>query len=133
MSLSDHFEFTFLRLMEGGGVGANYSSRFLAPFGAPRRELVVHIVCDPAHPDYAEMEAAGVLSHSFSHEWEGAFPVEDSREGWAAALVDLIDTYMTDDVVKHADRVYDVSRVRAKGQPCGRSVARRRARSPSPR
>lgn len=117
MSLSDHFEFTFLRLMEGGGVGANYSSRFLAPFGAPRRELVVHIVCDPAHPDYAEMEAAGVLSHSFSHEWEGAFPVEDSREGWAAALVDLIDTYMTDDVVKHADRVYDVSRVRAKGQP----------------
>ncbi|TMZ45693.1 ribonucleoside-triphosphate reductase, adenosylcobalamin-dependent, partial [Klebsiella pneumoniae] len=27
--ITEHFEFTFLRLMEGGGVGANYSNRFL--------------------------------------------------------------------------------------------------------
>lgn len=115
--LSDHFEFTFMRLMEGGGVGANYSSNFLEPFGAPRRWLKLHIVCDPEHPDYDDMVAAGVISADFSHEWEGAFPVEDSREGWAAALVDLIDTHMTDDEVLHRDRVYDVSRVRAKGRP----------------
>ncbi|MGV9815790.1 ribonucleoside-triphosphate reductase, adenosylcobalamin-dependent [Streptomyces cellulosae] len=114
--LSDHFEFTFMRLMEGGGVGANYSSRFLAPYGAPRRPLAVHVVCDPTHPDYAAMKAAGVLSDDYSHEWGGAFPVEDSREGWAAALVDLIDTYQRDDV-KHRDRVYDVSRVREEGAP----------------
>lgn len=57
--LSRHFEFQFMRLMEGGGVGANYSSRFLAPYGAPRRELRVHIVCDPMHQDYEEMKAAG--------------------------------------------------------------------------
>src|SRR5690606_41290163 len=27
--ITDHFQFTFLRLMEGGGVGANYSNRYL--------------------------------------------------------------------------------------------------------
>jgi adenosylcobalamin-dependent ribonucleoside-triphosphate reductase len=114
--LSTHFEFTFMRLMEGGGVGANYSSRFLAPYGGPRRALNVHVVCDPSHPDYAAMKAAGVLSEDYSHEWGGAFPVEDSREGWSDALVDVLDTYMAEDV-KHSDRVYDVSRVRGAGEP----------------
>ncbi|MEV6730539.1 ribonucleoside-triphosphate reductase, adenosylcobalamin-dependent [Streptomyces sp. NPDC051364] len=113
--LSDHFEFTFLRLMEGGGVGANYSSRFLAPYGPPERSLNVHIVCDPTHADYSAMKAAGVLSDDYAPEWGGAFPVEDSREGWAAALVDLLDTYHRQDV-KHVDRVYDVSRVRGAGE-----------------
>ncbi|QJD50695.1 ribonucleotide reductase [Streptomyces phage Issmi] len=113
--LSRHFEFTFMRLMEGGGVGGNYSSKYLAPYGAPRRKLKVHIVCDPMHQDYAEMKAAGLLSDQYDSDWAGAFEVEDSREGWAGSLVDLIDTFMTDDEVKHADRVYDVSRVRCKG------------------
>ncbi|AWY07614.1 ribonucleotide reductase [Streptomyces phage Yosif] len=113
--LSRHFEFTFMRLMEGGGVGANYSTRFLKPYGAPRRELEVHVVCDPMHQDYAAMDAQGVLSTEYNSDWAGAFEVEDSREGWAAALVDLIDTFMTDDEVKHKQRVYDVSRVRCKG------------------
>jgi adenosylcobalamin-dependent ribonucleoside-triphosphate reductase len=113
--LSQHFEFTFLRLMEGGGVGANYSSRFLVPYGAPRRELDVHVVCDPMHPDYADMLAAGLLSTEYDSDWAGSFEVEDSREGWASALTDLVDTFMTDDEVKHRERVYDVSRVRCKG------------------
>lgn len=113
--LSDHFEFTFMRLMEGGGVGANYSSRYLKPYGAPLRRLKVHIVCDPSHADYAEMKAADLLSEEYDSDWAGAFEVEDSREGWAAALVDLLDTYMTVDDVLHPNRVYDVSRVRRKG------------------
>ncbi|QPB09875.1 ribonucleotide reductase [Streptomyces phage Sentinel] len=113
--LSRHFEFTFMRLMEGGGVGGNYSSKYLAPYGAPRRELEVHVVCDPMHQDYEEMKAAGLLSTEYDSDWAGAFEVEDSREGWADALVDLIDTFMTDDEVKHKQRVYDVSRVRCKG------------------
>lgn len=114
-TLSRHFEFAFLRLMEGGGVGANYSSRFLEKFGAPRRELDVHIVCDPTHPDYKDMKASGLLSSEYDSDWAGAFEVEDSREGWAAALVDLLDTFMSDDEVQHRNRVYDVSRVRGKG------------------
>ncbi|WP_432006273.1 ribonucleoside-triphosphate reductase, adenosylcobalamin-dependent [Streptomyces parvus] len=113
--LSRHFEFTFMRLMEGGGVGGNYSSKYLEPYGAPRRELDVHVVCDPMHQDYEEMKAAGLLSAEYDSDWAGAFEVEDSREGWAAALVDLIDTFMSDGEVKHRARVYDVSRVRCKG------------------
>jgi adenosylcobalamin-dependent ribonucleoside-triphosphate reductase len=113
--LSRHFEFTFMRLMEGGGVGGNYSSKYLRPYGAPRRELDVHVVCDPMHQDYEEMKLAGLLSDEYDSDWAGAFEVEDSREGWADALVDLIDTFMSDGEVKHKARVYDVSRVRCKG------------------
>jgi ribonucleoside-triphosphate reductase len=111
---SDHFEFTFMRLMEGGGVGANYSNRYLRDYPPVQQELYVHIVCDPEHPDYAAMRDAGVLSTEYDPDWMGAFEVEDSREGWAAALVDLIDTHYRDEVA-HFQRVYDVSRVRHAG------------------
>jgi len=112
--LSDHFEFTFMRLMEGGGVGANYSNSYLNKYpalaGGP---YMVHIVCDPGHPDYLKMEAAGVLSKEYTSEWQGAFDIEDSREGWASALVDLVDTYGRK--AANQNRVYDVSRVREEG------------------
>lgn len=113
--LSDHFEFTFMRLMEGGGVGANYSSSYLDEYGLPKRKLEVHIVCDPEHKDFLDMDEAGVLSAEYDSDWEGAFEVVDSREGWSAALVDLIDTFMSDDEVKHQKRVYDVTNVRPSG------------------
>ncbi|ASR86153.1 ribonucleotide reductase [Mycobacterium phage BobSwaget] len=112
--ISEHFEFTFMRLMEGGGVGANYSNRFLKQYGPVQQELFVHIVCDPDHPDYEAMNAAGILSTDYDPDWVGAFEVEDSREGWAAALTDLIDTHYRDEV-SHFQRVYDVSRVRPAG------------------
>ncbi|BBC53767.1 ribonucleotide reductase [Mycobacterium phage JF4] len=111
---SDHFEFTFMRLMEGGGVGANYSNRFLADYPEVNHALKVHIVCDPDHPDYQAMKDAGVLSDEYDADWAGAFVIEDSREGWAAALVDLIDTFYAT-IVLHTNRVYDVSRVRPAG------------------
>ncbi|AHY27115.1 ribonucleotide reductase [Mycobacterium phage Phantastic] len=111
---SDHFEFTFMRLMEGGGVGANYSNRFLADYPEVNHALKVHIVCDPDHPDYQAMKDAGVLSDEYDADWAGAFVIEDSREGWAAALVDLIDTFYAT-IVLHKNRVYDVSRVRPAG------------------
>ena len=109
----DHFEFTFLRLMEGGGVGANYSNRFLKKYPVIKSWNDVHIVCDPEHPDYQKMKDAGLLSNEYDHEWPGAFEVEDSREGWAAALVDLIQTFYRER--KNKNRVFDVSRVRAEG------------------
>lgn len=114
-ALSRHFEFTFLRLMEGGGVGANYSSRYLERYGSPRRALDVHVVCDPSHDDYEAMMKAGVLSPDYSSDWDGAYLVEDSREGWADAMTDLVDTYMTDEAVAHTNRVYDVTNVRPRG------------------
>ncbi|QDF18445.1 ribonucleotide reductase [Mycobacterium Phage Rachaly] len=112
--ISEHFEFTFMRLMEGGGVGANYSNHYLKHYGPVQQELFVHIVCDPDHPDYEAMNAAGILSTDYDPDWVGAFEVEDSREGWAAALTDLIDTHYRDEV-SHFQRVYDVSRVRPAG------------------
>lgn len=111
---AEHFEFSFMRLMEGGGVGANYSNRHLTQLPPVKQKLNVHIVCDDEHPDYDTMAAAGLLSIDYDADWPGVFAVEDSREGWAAALVDLIDTHYRDSV-EHADRVYDVSRVRHAG------------------
>jgi ribonucleoside-triphosphate reductase len=110
----EHFTFTLLRLAEGGGVGANYSDRYLRDFPEVQVPVEVHIVCDPDHADYLELVEAGVISTEYSHTWAGAYPVEDSREGWAAALGDLIRT-AHDTTTKHTQRVYDVSRVRPKG------------------
>ena len=111
---SDHFEFTFMRLMEGGGVGANYSNSNLNGYPPIRHSLQVHIVCDPEHQDYQQLAEAGLLSIDYDSDWAGAFQIEDSREGWAAALTDLIDTHYRDEAV-HTQRVYDVSRVRPAG------------------
>lgn len=113
---AEHFEFTFMRLMEGGGVGTNYSNRFLTDLPKIVNMLDVHIVCDEEHPDYDLIKESGVLSQDYSPEWAGAFPVEDSREGWAAALTNLIDTHYLEGV-RHTQRVYDVSRVRHAGAP----------------
>ncbi|AKQ07616.1 ribonucleotide reductase [Mycobacterium phage Smeadley] len=111
---SDHFHFTFMRLMEGGGVGANYSNSYLTPYKRLKHTLKVHVVCDPEHPDYEALKQAGLLSADYDPEWDGAFVIEDSREGWAAALVDLVDTAYRP-YIYHSNRVYDVSRVRAAG------------------
>jgi ribonucleoside-triphosphate reductase len=111
---ADHFQFTFMRLMEGGGVGANYSNKYLSRYPLVKQALKVEIVCDPEHADYDDMKAAGLLSETYDPDWFGAFKIEDSREGWAAALVDLIDTHYNP-VVEHTNRVYDVSRVRSAG------------------
>ncbi|ARQ94596.1 ribonucleotide reductase [Mycobacterium phage Journey13] len=112
--ISDHFEFTFMRLMEGGGVGSNYSNHYLEGYPEVVHPLRVEIVCDPDHVDYQAMKDAGILSKHYSHDWAGAYAIEDSREGWAAALVDLIDTHYRPDTV-HYQRVYDVSRIRPQG------------------
>ena len=111
---SDHFEYSFLRAMEGGGVGTNYSTKYLPIQTISPKQLKVHIVCDEWNQDYQTMEDQGLLSHEYGQEWTGAYEVEDSREGWAAAIVDLIDTYFRDDV-KNVNRVYDVTKVRPSG------------------
>ncbi|MGW0245096.1 ribonucleoside-triphosphate reductase, adenosylcobalamin-dependent [Nocardia goodfellowii] len=110
----DHFQFTFMRLMEGGGVGANYSNDYLEGYDRVQMPLSVQIVCDPMHSDYTAMNKAGLLSSRYDSDWSGAYEIEDSREGWASALVDLIQTFYRKDV-QNFSRVYDVSRVRPKG------------------
>lgn len=111
--ITTHFAFTFLRLMEGGGVGANYSNHFLGRYQLIKNAPTIHVVCDEAHPDYPTMRDAGMLSAEFDPDWPGAIEVEDSREGWAEALTELIRDHYR--VTQHPDRVFDVSRVRAEG------------------
>ncbi|MFD9563411.1 ribonucleoside-triphosphate reductase, adenosylcobalamin-dependent [Streptomyces sp. NPDC059994] len=113
---AEHFEFSLLRLAEGGGVGANYSSRYFHRFPCVENQVFVHIVCDPAHPDYEELAAAGLISDEYDYEWAGAYSIEDSREGWASTLADLIRT-AHEPTMKYQNRVFDVSRVRGKGAP----------------
>ncbi|GAB4584448.1 ribonucleoside-triphosphate reductase, adenosylcobalamin-dependent [Nocardia sp. IFM 10818] len=111
---AEHFDFTFMRLMEGGGVGSNYSNRYLRDYPVIQHALRVEIVCDPEHPDYEDLKEAGLLSERYNSDWTGAFEVEDSREGWSAALVDLIETHYREEVLNFR-RVYDVTNVRASG------------------
>jgi ribonucleoside-triphosphate reductase len=113
-NVSDHFRFSFLRLMEGGGVGANYSSKKTERYGPPRRAIDVHVVCDEDHADYDEMRAQGLLSATYSPDYQGAYTeVEDSREGWADALSELLEAAWAVD--SPTVLVFDVSRVRPKG------------------
>lgn len=110
----EHFTFTFLRLMEGGGVGANYTWR-QPVMQMSRSTHRVHIVCDDRHPDYQVMLEEGLISDEYCRDWVGSWDVEDSREGWADALSELIQTYYRD--AQHENRVFDVSKVRAEGEP----------------
>lgn len=111
-TLSEHYQFSFMRLMEGGGVGANYSGKYTGQYGKPGRKVSVRIICNPGHSDIRELEPA--LSPTLP---KGALPlmVADSREGWAAALMELLDTAMRSG--PEATCVYDVSAVRPSGSP----------------
>jgi ribonucleoside-triphosphate reductase len=86
-SLSEHFAFTFNQLMEGGGVGSNYSSKYLDKYHIFNL-ISLHIVCSPEHEDYEEIKP--YLSQVYSHDYMGAIEVDDSREGWTDALSHLI-------------------------------------------
>lgn len=105
---SEHFEFTFLRLMEGGGVGANYSTKHIKRFGAPQREVEVIVTSRPDHKDIEELSP--FLGENYT-----VFPwvVEDSREGWADAMVYLINSAY--EPGEKITLVFDVSNVRPSG------------------
>jgi ribonucleoside-triphosphate reductase len=111
---AEHFEFTLMRLAEGGGVGANYSNKYVGVMPPVARPTETHIVCREDHPDFLDMVEAGLISTEYSPDWHGAYQVADSREGWAKALGDLIRN-AHDPRTKHTARVYDVSLVREKG------------------
>ena len=109
--LWEHFEFSFLRLMEGGGVGANYSVKHIEKYGIPKGISDVQIVADYGHQDFEELRPH--LSTKPWADWVPPFKVEDSREGWADALCHLIHNAMTDS--GRVRIVFDVSGVRPSG------------------
>jgi ribonucleotide reductase alpha subunit len=113
---SDHFDFTFMRLMEGGGVGANYSMKYIGKYGAPKRRVNVSIVCDDEHDDHAELSE--FLAPDETSLLGSLYVVDDSREGWSEAMTWMLDTYFTkDDPTPEASAIFDVSHVRPSGSP----------------
>lgn len=112
-NITDHYTFTFDELMKGGGVGANYSNRYIRKYGAVRNELDLHFVCNPNHPDHAKLSP--LLSHDYHHDWTGVDRIEDSREGWVRALSIILNRAF----YGHGGQsiVFDVSLIRPYGAP----------------
>ena len=113
-SLSEHFTFTFNQLMEGGGVGSNYSSKYLDGYCISNL-VSLHIVCDPEHENYEDLKP--YLSNIYDSSYLGAYEVEDSREGWTGTLEWLINLATNPDYDHSTARaVIDVSNIRPAGK-----------------
>ena len=132
-SFSKHFTYTFMRLMEGGGVGANYSNRFIHsnpnhPEGhwIANTRVNLHIICNEGHKDIDfpvpldgdTVPLRKLLSEKYPSDYDGVMNgnhlrVEDSREGWATALERLLELHFSNR--QEADFVVDISLVRPYG------------------
>ncbi|HEX7167944.1 MAG TPA: ribonucleoside-triphosphate reductase, adenosylcobalamin-dependent [Acidimicrobiales bacterium] len=86
--LAAHFGFVLDQLLQGGGVGTNYSNRFLRRLPAIASAPTLTLVCGDAHPDRAALDRWNVTSTPATHGERHV--VADSREGWRDALVRLI-------------------------------------------
>jgi ribonucleoside-triphosphate reductase len=123
---SDHFRFLAARLFEGGGVGANYSADLIGLTQPILGPVSVTFTCDPSHPDIDGVRDAAGSAWSSSAWTASAYAVdhpelaagietirvEDTREGWVAAWVRLIDITTTEG--QHQVMV-DVSGIRPHG------------------
>lgn len=110
---ADHCAFTFSELMKGGGVGSNYSSRYLEAL-TPLSSVAVRFICNTDHADYEAL-----LPYLYNNELfdplEGfVYVIPDSREGWVDALKVLLDSASNGGNITI---LYDVSDIRPKGSP----------------
>lgn len=108
--LTVHFTFLFDELMKGGGVGANYSNRYISMYPPVFSKVDLHVVCNPSHPNVGEFP--GQLSAKFDHLSHDRHVVDDSREGWCAALREVLKAVWDG---KDAPLVIDVSMLRERG------------------
>lgn len=118
-SLSQHFAFTFNQLMEGGGVGSNYSEYLLRKHKVRNRTSLA-LICNPDHPDYEDLLSAGLVrENEYDHEMAvDAFAIDDSREGWVSGLRWMIDIAESDSYEdEQLDLIIDLSNIRAAGLP----------------
>lgn len=117
---SMHFTFLFDALMQGGGVGSNYSNRYIEKMPAVRRSIDLHMTCRADHPDIHEFQdLLCPLAKGDEQCHSNPFIVDDSREGWVQAVEHILDTAWTGS--GEARIVIDVSKVRRRGSPLRRS------------
>jgi len=102
--------FTFDQAMKGGGVGVNVQRKYVDLIPKVRNSVELEIVCDINHGDYvSELFDLNVKTKQIAPVIP--FVVEDSREGWAAALGHLIDAHY-----EGIERtVIDISAIRPRG------------------
>ena len=106
----EHFCYAFLRLMEGGGVGTNYSSKYIKKYPKVSSSADVHVACNSEHHNYDEIK--DLLSSEYSADWLGSIEVEDSREGWANALKSVIVAHFNGEKELI---VFDITKIRPSG------------------
>lgn len=111
---SAHFSFLFDQLMQGGGVGANYSNRYMQTLPEVCSFVDLHIVCNAEHPNHHEF--ADLLSAHKGERPAEHILIEDTREGWVDAVDLLIKRAFTKGA-KENSLVFDVSAIRARGLP----------------
>lgn len=85
---SAHVSFLFDELMQGGGVGSNYSNRFIRDLPKVTRQIDLHIICREDHPNVGELES--YVSAHCGKETDNVITVQDSREGWVEATDALV-------------------------------------------
>lgn len=99
-------------LMLGGGIGYSVKSENVDKFPAVKNNVDLHIVCDPKHPNFAELEAVNIPPRDKDHTY---IRVKDSRRGWTDALRVVIDSHFKKTDYDY-NLVIDVSDVRAAGK-----------------
>lgn len=111
-----HFSFMFDQLMQGGGVGSNYSNRYLDQMPPVQTEVEIHIVCRPDHPDYAEVQqhlAPPAVIEEVMRRSHIYHLIGDSREGWVDAAALLMNAAWKSD--GHRVIIFDIGAIRKKG------------------
>ena len=113
---SAHFGFTFDELMMGGGVGSNYSNRYMETMPAVQHSIDLHITCRPDHPDHHEF--AHLLSTHVGERPGSFLTVDDSREGWVECPVSVLKAaFDQSNPGKEVVWTFDVSNIRRRGSP----------------
>ncbi len=120
--ISRHFEFTFNELMKGGGVGANYSNDYIKDYPAVVNKVKVRCYIAPEYDiddlrillarRLVEATAEGTPVYPPPQYIEGHMRVQDSREGWYAALNRVVESHFTG---KEHYLNFDLSMLRPKG------------------
>lgn len=115
-----HFTFLFDALMQGGGVGSNYSNRYVDLLPRVETGIDLHIVCREDHPNLDEfyhLLTKVVPKDAESH--SDVIVVPDSREGWVQAPEAIMRRAWSPSktMSREAKLVLDVSQIRPRGAP----------------
>ena len=110
---SSHFAFLASRLLEGGGVGSNYSSDVMAATEKIRGSIRLSFRLDENHADFDRVQAVAQSRLNIAEVGDYEIVVEDNREGWVSTWAKIID--LTVGLPGERSVVIDLSDVRPFG------------------